>query len=116
MSGFLSERGQHVEAFRRLLAETVAVTTVAAIIVSLLVIPVAWDLPRAGITAVIVIGAAVFAAIGASLLKPLYWRQARVFAPGLSCTEVCRQSGSGPSPPFGNRSDLRLGRRDLLAA
>ena len=75
MAGFLSERGRHVQTFSRLIVETMVVTAITAIAVSQFVIPVAWHLPRAGVTTVVAIGAAGFAALGAWLLKPLYWRR-----------------------------------------
>jgi len=74
MAGFLDARARYVHTFRQMLSETIAIAAVAAIAVSQLVIPVAWGLPRTTITTLIVMSAAVFAGIGAWLLKPLYWR------------------------------------------
>ena len=76
VAGFLRQRGTHVLTFRRIVLETVAMTTAVAIAVTQLVIPVAWGLPSGSITAVVALCAAGFGAGGSWLLKPLYWPKA----------------------------------------
>jgi hypothetical protein len=70
---FLYWRGQRVASFRRLLLETsaLAAASVAALVQAAL--PVAWELPRMRITLIGAFGAAVLAAVGTLILRPMYW-------------------------------------------
>jgi hypothetical protein len=74
LGGYLHERSRHGRAFRRLVFEAVALAVIMTTLVTQLVIPTAWGIPRASVTAVVALASAILAAIGAWLLKPLYRR------------------------------------------
>jgi hypothetical protein len=78
MAGFLRARATHVRTFRRMVLEATTMTAVVAIAVSQMVIPVAWNLPRGAITSVVAFCSVGFGALGAWLLKPLYWPRVEV--------------------------------------
>ena len=74
LAAFLWRRGRVAPTFERLLFEVIALGAVSGAVVSQVVLPVAWNLPRLKITAIVTLCAAVFAGAAALLLKGLYWR------------------------------------------
>jgi hypothetical protein len=58
-----------------LLVEMSVIATVVAGIVIQFMLPFPWPLPRITITAIACLAAGGLAAVGAVMLRPLYWRQ-----------------------------------------
>jgi hypothetical protein len=75
LGGYLYERSRDTMAFRQLVLEAVVLTVIVTTLVTQLIIPSAWNLPRVTVTAVAVLTSAVLSVVGALLLKPLYWRK-----------------------------------------
>lgn len=70
---FLYRRAPKVTRFRRLIAETCALASIAVGVLIQFALPIAWGLPRGWITVLGTVCAATLAAIGTLLLKPFYW-------------------------------------------
>lgn len=70
---FMSWRAQRLHSFRKLVLETSALAAASVATLIQVVLPVAWELPRMRITLIGALGAAVLAAVGTLILKPMYW-------------------------------------------
>lgn len=70
---FLHWRAQRLRSFRKLVLETSALAAASVAVLVQAALPVAWELPRMRITLIGAFGAAVLAAVGTLILKPMYW-------------------------------------------
>ncbi len=72
---FLHWRAQTVASLRRLILETSSLAAAAGTGIIQVLLPVAWTPPRARIALFCILASAGLAALGAWMLKPLYWRK-----------------------------------------
>lgn len=70
---FLYWRAQRLPSFRKIVLETSALAAAGVAALIQVILPVAWELPRVRITLIGALGAALLAAVGTLILKPMYW-------------------------------------------